>query len=437
MTDNLLEIFRKSYRNLELAPLKTEEDFSNFALPCNPNLIAKLEQLIEDGNPTDNKIIFSGHRGCGKSTLLAQLKHNLEDRFFVVFFSISDMIEMSDVNHINILFAIAVSLMEEAENKNIKIAPSDKEEFYGWFATKTSTEINEFKVEGEVGFNFTNLLAWIKGVLKTNATVREEIKQEYQRNVSSLVQQINKIATVIKEEHEEGKEKEILVIIDDIDKLDLKQVNDIFLGNIKALFSVNFRLLMTIPIAALREINLYSVLVSETNNQIIRMPVYKLLPKGVNRQENVLPNQANIELLKNILKKRINLNIIEENILTEIVIYSGGVLRELIRIANGCCRICLILIRSNKDNNSIKINQEILQDAINELSLDFEAIIGKDDYQILTTVYQYNQPSDPQCSQFLALLHALYILEYRNSELWYDLHPIISKLLKKKKIVPD
>ena len=69
------------------------------------------------------------------------------------------------------------------------------------------------------------------------------------------------------------------MIIDDLDKLDLALINDIFLGHIKALLSPSFRLLMTIPIAALREINLVAVLVSETNNQIIRMPVYKLLPK--------------------------------------------------------------------------------------------------------------------------------------------------------------
>lgn len=433
MADNILSIFQQSYRNLQLDPLKTQEDFNKFALPCNPDVLAKLEQLIEDGNPTDNKIIFSGHRGCGKSTLLADLKRKLDNNYFVVFFSISDLIEMSDVNHINILFAIAVSLMEEAENKKIVIAPSDKEEFYQWFAKKTRTEINEFKGEVETGFNFTNLLAWVKGVLKTNATVRDEIKQEYQQNVSILVERINEIAKVIEEESEQ----EILVIIDDLDKLDLALVNEIFLGHIKALLSPSFRLLMTIPIAALREINLVAVLVSETNNQIIRMPVYKLLPKKSNRQENVLPNQDNLELLKNILEKRINTNIIEKNILTEIVIYSGGVLRELIRIANQCCRIGLILIRRQQDDTPIKINQQIFQQAINELSLEFEPLIGKDDYETLAKVYQDHQPSDPQSKQFLDLLHALYILEYLNSELWYDLHPIVLKLLQRKNIITD
>ncbi len=431
MSESLLSIYQSAYRNLRVDPLKTEEDFQKFAVPCNPDVISELEQLIEDGLATDNKIIFSGHRGCGKSTLLAEVKRNLDDRFLVVFFSISDTIEMSDVNHVNILFTIAVSLMEEAENKKIEIKPKIKENFYRWFATKTKTEIDEFKAEVETGFNFTNLLAWIKGVLKNNSTIRNEIKIEYEKNISSLVQRINEIAIII----EQTSQQEIIVIIDDLDKLDLTQVNDIFLGHIKALFSPNFRLLMTIPIAALREISLVTVLETETNNQIVKMPVYKLLPKREARQENIIPNQENIQLLKDIIEKRIDLNIIESEILTEIVIYSGGVLRELIRITNECCRICLRLIRQQPDNDRIKIDRTIFQEAINKLSLDFEARIGEKDYLILKSVYKNYQPPDPKSDDFLALLHALYALEYRNSELWYDLHPIVSKMLIHKGII--
>ena len=226
MSANLLPIFQSAYRNLRVEPLKTKQDFDKFAVPCNPDVISELEQLIEDGFATNNKIIFSGHRGCDKSTLLAEVKRNLDDRFFVVFFSISDMIEMSDVNHVNILFAIAVSLMEEAENKNIKIKKEIKNNFYQWFATKTKTEIDEFKAELETGFNVTNLLAWVKGVLRTNSTIRNEIK------ISSLVQRINEIAIVI----EQASQQEILVIIDDLDKLDLTQVNDIFFRIYKSSF---------------------------------------------------------------------------------------------------------------------------------------------------------------------------------------------------------
>jgi DNA replication protein DnaC len=57
-----------------------------------------LVQLVEDHAAQEAKIIFSGHRGCGKSTLLAKFGREARGRYFVTFFSISDLIEMSDVN---------------------------------------------------------------------------------------------------------------------------------------------------------------------------------------------------------------------------------------------------------------------------------------------------------------------------------------------------
>jgi hypothetical protein len=43
------------------------------------------------------------------------------------------------VNHINILFAIAVNLMLEAEKQQIEIPKSTKDSFYKWFAKRTRT----------------------------------------------------------------------------------------------------------------------------------------------------------------------------------------------------------------------------------------------------------------------------------------------------------
>jgi DNA replication protein DnaC len=112
----LLERFRTAYRNLQLLPLLKEEELNKFYVPYSLNVIDELEQAVEDCSETNNKIIFTGHIGCGKSTLLKKFSEQMKDRFFVVFFSIADLIEMSDINHINILFAIAVQMMSEADD---------------------------------------------------------------------------------------------------------------------------------------------------------------------------------------------------------------------------------------------------------------------------------------------------------------------------------
>lgn len=241
MPNELLESFREAYRNLELLPLLEQKDLEKFKVEYGVEVIEELEQLVEDSPSGDGKIVFAGHRGCGKSTLLAELSRRLGDRYFVVFFSISDMIEMSDVNHINILFAIAVSLMEEAEKRQIKIKQSTKDSFYQWFATKTQISAEEYKTEGSIGFNLFKL---ISGKLKADASTRNEIKQEFTKKVSDLIAQINIIASVIYA----STKQDVLVIIDDLDKLDLELVREIFQDHIKALFLPNFRIILTIQL---------------------------------------------------------------------------------------------------------------------------------------------------------------------------------------------
>jgi len=428
MSIPLLDKFRNAYGNLDLMPLLTDEDLAQFGVEYGVEVMEELEQLLVDSVSGDSKILLSGHRGCGKSTLLAEVKRRLNKQFFILLFSISDMIEMSDVNHVNILFAIAVRLMEEAEAQNIEIPTKIQKQFHQWFAQQTEISSEEFKAEIESGFKLSTVLAWVKGALKTNATIRREIKQEFERNISDLVDTINIIASII--EIDQG--SKIVVMVDDIDKLDLAEVRTIFSNHIKALFQPNFRIVMTIPIAALREVSLMAILQTETNDQIVQMSVSKLFQQGESRFEDSRPNTEVVENLQKILNKRIDNDLIEPEIWEHLILLSGGVLRELIRLTNQCCRICLRMIRRDLNDTNIKIDANVLAEAVNKISLDFDSRIGVSEIEILNQIGQSNHPFNPKDQGFLDLLHGLYILEYRNHRLWFDLHPIVRQLLRDK-----
>ncbi|MDB9399859.1 MULTISPECIES: ATP-binding protein [Cyanophyceae] len=221
MSKDLLKSFQEAYRNLELLPLSQEKDLRDFRVDYGGDTIDELEQLVEDSPSSDGKIIFTGHRGCGKSTLLAEFSRNIHDRYFVVFFSIADTIEMSDVNHINILFAIGLNLMLEAEARKVNIPQSTKDALEKWFATRTRTEANNIQAEAT---SDNSILKILSTKLKVDSTIRYEIKQEFERKISELVAQLNIIAASIQAAYK----KDVLVIIDDLDKLDLSVVNHIY-----------------------------------------------------------------------------------------------------------------------------------------------------------------------------------------------------------------
>jgi nucleoside-triphosphatase THEP1 len=424
MSEDLLNSFQEAYSNLELFPLMERNEMERFRVEYGDDLIADLNQLVEDSPNRDGKIVFTGHRGCGKSTLLAEFSRQIQDKYFVVLFSIADKIEMSAVNHINILFAIAVNLMTEAEARRVDIPQSTKEALYKWFATRTRTEESNLQVEASIGFD---LLKLISSKLKADATVRDEIKQEFERKLSDLVARINEIAALI----QAATKQNVLVIIDDLDKLDLGRVNEIYRDNIKALCQPNFQIIYTIPIAVLRETFISTIIATETNDQVVAMPVLKIFDKGKNRFPNAQPRREATKILGEVLQKRIPSELIAPETAEKIVIYSGGVLRELIRIAKECCRICLRMIRRNPSAEVI-IDDKILLQAINKIRNDFSIRLGKVDIDILQSVYEQFMPNDPKQAEFLDLLHGLYVLEYRTDETWYDVHPIIIETLRRQ-----
>jgi energy-coupling factor transporter ATP-binding protein EcfA2 len=440
----LLKAFQTASKNLFLKPLLSQEDFDAFWVEYGADVLDELEGWAEDCVDSSNKLIFTGHTGCGKSTLLAEFSRRLADRYFVVFFSISDLIEMSDVNHVNILFAIAVQMMEAAENQSIKIKTSTKRDFYRWFGKYTKTETSTIEAEleagSEVGGGFNILpsiikfFATLKSKLKANAVIRNEIKSEFARRISDLTDRINEIAAVI----QSASKKPILVIIDDLDKLDLELVESIYCNNINPLFQPQFRVIYTVPIGVSRDLKLRNVILSKVK-KINQLRVAKFFSKETSRHPKPEIFEESVQLLLKILQRRIPEVLIDEETARQIVLHSGGVLRELIRLAERCCANCLVKIRrelrkdkSEQINLSLKIDESILSQSITEIQLELSEPLGQTDYDLLIGIYRNFKPQDAENQRFLDLLHLLYVLEYRNAQLWYDLHPIVVGLLKQQ-----
>jgi energy-coupling factor transporter ATP-binding protein EcfA2 len=439
MTDNRIESFRTAFRNLDQVPLVTPEKLDLFRVEYGTEIIAELEQLVDDCTADNNKIVFTGHRGSGKSTLLGQFCRQVQDRYFVVRFSISDLIEMSDVNHINILFAVAVKLMEDAEDRGIKISNKTRKAFYLWFSKHTKIESAAFEsaldIEAGVDSNAIALLvkffAKIKAALKANHVIREEIKTEFSSRISDLTDRIDDIAIAI----QLSSGKEVLVVIDDLDKLSLDVVEQVYRNNINVLFQPQFRIIYTIPMAATGDVELRAIIRNATNNRIQQIWATKFFSRGLEKIPGTLPIDSSVKVFEQILYKRLSPDLIEPDIVQAMILKSGGALSEFIRLARLCCQLCSLELRKNPSQQDLKITDKILEKALVELRIEMAGVLGQNAYTILAEVYKTDTPLDIMDKTFLDLLHALYIIEYRNSDLWFGLNPIIKDLLELRKLI--
>ena len=427
MTGDRYAEFIEVSRNLEVFPLLEAEEIEKFRVTYGQRTLARLQdEILAAGD--GGKLIFTGHRGCGKSTLLAQLPRLLrEEDLFVSFFSIADMVEMSDVNHVNILYSIALKLLSQATKQRIPIAEGTKDALLNWFKqTKSRTYSEQLSQAMSAG---VNIFDFFTGKLQKEGVFREEIKETYERSVSDLSRQIELIAAAIFS----ATKRKVVVIIDDLDKLDLPVVKAIFQDNVNALFSPGIRVVFTIPISVIREPQIYGVLATRCN--VILLPVMKFFPKDIAHGANPTPIESNVAMLEAVLKKRIPEHLIEPPIIRKIVLLSGGVLRELVRLCRECCRECLLTLRLEPETTDVKINDAILTEAVKSLRNQYARPIGTNRYNLLQTTYENFTPPNVESDEFLELLHGLYVLEYENDDLWYDLHPLVADILRRRQLI--
>jgi energy-coupling factor transporter ATP-binding protein EcfA2 len=441
-----LDCFRAANQNLRLQPLKTADELNRFWVEHDLDLLDDLEQTIRGSLDTE-KQLFTGHTGCGKSTLLAELRYRLEPDYFVVLFSVSDLVEMADINHVTILFSVATQLLEAAEDQNIAIAPTTKVQLYRWLGKHTQVETKQIEESLEAGYEagggikgvFAQFWVSLKSTLKINAVIRDEITTTFERKISELVSQINIMALAIQAESD----RPLLVIIDDLDKLNLDLATKVYGNNIQPLSQPSFRILYTIPIFILRDVKLRKILEASTA-KIHTMRVGKFFAKGDSHGRDPVPvNLALVESFERILERRLPPELIDGTTRRQLVLKSGGVLREMIRIASRCCDKCMVLLgRSLRPSGAVPsqpvcIDQAVLQQALTDFQIEYDEPLGQKDYGLLKGIYEEGKPQDTEDQRFLDLLHGLHILEYRNAKLWYDLNPIVLDLLRQEGVLPE
>ena len=149
-------------------------------------------------------------------------------------------------------------------------------------------------------------------------------------------------------------------------------------------------------------------------------PVAKFFPKDDRRNPKAEPIAKSLNTFLRMLEKRIPPDLIDPEIAREMVLYSGGVMRELVRIGRECCTESMVQLEIEPDRQTLKIDREILTIAVQNLRNDFARQIGSSLYDLLGQVYKNSEPEDTSNEGFVKLLHGLMVLEYENAALWYD-----------------
>lgn len=405
-----------AYNNFVVEPLKTEEEFKDFYVerPKNaPSPIEELKDRIENADSA-KKYLFLGFRGCGKSTELNRLLQLLDmDKFLLVSYSIREL-DVSDFDFRDFFGSMALKIYDIAE-KEIKLEKDIKDDFLDFMMHITKVSEHDVTKYSEMGISFSNFILLKLG---REAKTREYIRKELETKISDLIQKLNWLTMEV----ETKSSKRIVVIVDDLDKLTrVKQAEDFFYKNYGLLIQPKCFVIYTFPIPL--TFNPYYENVRPAFDDDIILPQLPVKSKDGKRL-----NEENINFYKEIVEKRMDLGLIEENALEEAIV-STGKTSEFISVMRDAA------IKAYRNENE-KITKEEVGKALEKLRRTYDRTLTEAHKKRLLEIYDKKEARDENTSDSISrdLLFSLTAVEYEDEEgRWCDINPLLMPLVEKWK----
>lgn len=394
-------------------------------------LISRLQDAADSEVPCH--ILFAGHSGCGKSTELERVRHEIAQRYLVRSVSVVQRYSLHTFNYKLLLFLIADALVDLASGFDT-IEESDLSLARSWFDERYAEEVKTrgASIQGEAGARLSflkALFAGFHGKLWSSGETKERAVKYVEERLDHLVGAMQQIVDKI---HAEARNKKVLLIIEDLDKLENRDVGrNLFFEHRPQLLNIPCTVIYTFPIRLWYD-NQGDLLNYPSRYFLPMIPVSEPPPGSkMTAEMRAHKAEAGRKVVRDILFKRIERKLITEDAVEALIDATGGVLRDFLYLLRdaaleakvaGCERI--ELAHANISITSLR------HEYANRLVPDSER--GVDLSHIHATLGQPDDwpKRDPdRDTAFNLLLQNLCILEY-NGDRWYDLHPLVKETLR-------
>jgi hypothetical protein len=396
----------QAYINFD--PAQPLPGISPFYVQRKRNPLDKIKRALLRSSSLSQKFLFSGHRGSGKSTELNRLTAypEIQEKYFIVHYSVRDVLDPAGLEYTDLLLSIGAQIFIEAREKGkLRLKKKLLDELRRWMGALGTEKSEQVDTGVEIGTD----LKVLQAKLKTGDTSRINIRKNIEARLPTFVS----ITNLIIAEVEEKLEKEVLVAIDDLDKPDLEVARKLFYERQTSLTLPACSIIYTIPIALLYSSDATQVKQPFTESH--RLPNVTT----TNRRDRS-PDREGREVMREFVKKRMSLDLIDEEALNYAIYISGGVFREMARVMS-------MAADNATARGAGKIGKQDVEDAESEIRNEFRRMLETEDYEALVKIHKsWELRGSEICGK---LLHNLSILEYRNEENWCDVHPAVVPLI--------
>lgn len=321
-----------------------------------------------------------------------------------------------DLEYIDLLISIIGKLLAKFQEEKLKLDDVVLNRAKDWILKVNAGLKGDVALYDEKSNLVDGVFSFFKKAtvfLAREILMRDKVRDALKRNITELLELTNAIISGIK--NKLPADKEILIIIDDLEKIpDVQKAEEIFTKAGIYLTYPKCKIVYTLPIALY-----HSLVFKEISNNFNKTFILKNIKLWDKKSPNKLDPDGKASM-SDFIFRRIDEKLIDKKALDLAIKYSGGVAREMVRIMRDSCLKAL-----EKERGSITV--DIVNGVVVELRNEYKRGLQKRHYEVMDSILKGKVPNEDKT--LMELFHSRVILEYENGETWNDINPIVKPLI--------
>ncbi|MEZ4268450.1 MAG: hypothetical protein R3F39_18955 [Myxococcota bacterium] len=396
--------------------------FEDLAPARGGDVTQRMRRALERKQPGRFKaMVFASHRGAGKSTELFRLAHDLRDRYQCLYLEANVEMDAQAIAMEDLVLVLAREVATLMQREGLPLESELLSDIAKWFGETIQTTdigqtyVSEMRAEAGAGgavAGFVKLMASMTALLRVESQHRETLKQVLRQYPGALMDAVNKLLTAAHKRLKDERGRELLVIIDNLDRYEPSVIDDLIVRHGNQLLELKCNLILTPPIVLIYRPETGPV---EDYFKIEVMNAVRL--RGPHDPPDQLSGPGR-ELLLAALNKRIDIArlIPEEHVRDRLIVASGGSIRDLLELTADATLEADGLVLTLRDiEAAARRRRTVMRDKMNSNGWA----------DALATIARTKQiDADTAC--LLALYNRM-AFKY-NGDGWYDVHPLLHEI---------
>jgi KAP-like P-loop domain-containing protein len=367
------------------------------------------EKLQAEITPSETaKLLVAGQRGMGKTTELRRLVDLLraDNECIPIFLQFGSQEEITEAA---LIVAMAETLVREPD---LALPASSLHAITKWQEDEIISETLEEGSEGGAGLGGKYILLSAHAGISRKHGRKTQRQRAVTKNKRELLQEFNGLIARARKKSK----KRIVFVVDDIDKVqNATSIESTFIHSAQLIGDIETPCVFTVPITYATSTYLRIATLPYTG--LYRVPAVPLIDAYGAR------NAESYQFMRDVFARRMPFNPLTGAQLDRVLEYSGGVLVDAMRILRGVCKDAIL-------KGLAIVPDSVVEEHFQNLVDDYKYLFDSPElWKKLATFCKAKDKSVFVTDDAIPdLLYKMIVIEYRESSMWFDLHPAARRL---------